>query len=107
MGIIAVSAGAKNWPTVENRKLITNSKLSGRPCGRPNSPYENAIVPRIRLVPISTMRLSQRSTYTPARTPKITDGMISVSTATLSSVLEWPWRWTSTTMPYQIAFCAV
>src|SRR6266540_6287805 len=63
--------------------------------------------PRIRLVAISTERLSQRSTYTPARTPNTTDGMISVSTATLSCVLELLRCWTRTTMPYQIAFCAV
>ena len=82
---MAVSAGAKNWPTVENRKLITNS----RPSGRPGSSAEQRVrqrrsPPRIRLVAISTTRLSQRSTYTPASTPKMTDGMISVSTARLS-----------------------
>src|ERR1041384_7359668 len=37
----------------------------------------------------------------------MTEGMISVSTARLSWVLEWLRRWTRTTMPYQIAFCAV
>jgi hypothetical protein len=63
--------------------------------------------PRITLVAISTVRLSQRSTYTPASTPNTTDGMISVRMARLSWVLEWLERWTSTTMPYQIAFWAV
>ena len=37
----------------------------------------------------------------------MTDGMISVSTATLSCVLELLRCWTRTTMPYQIAFWAV
>src|SRR5919199_4621854 len=63
--------------------------------------------PRMTLVAISTVRLSQRSTYTPARTPNTTDGMISVRMARLSWVLEWLERCTSTTMPYQIAFWAV
>ena len=37
----------------------------------------------------------------------MTDGMISVSTATLNCVLELLRCWTRTTMPYQIAFWAV
>src|SRR5207237_3147010 len=100
------AAGAKNWKTVENKKLITKSETTGS-AARPNAAYEKAIPPRITVVAISTVRLSQRSTYTPASTPKTTDGMMSVSTARLSWVLELLTRCTRMTMPNQIAFWAV